>query len=58
MLIRKVEKHKRGFCCVNCGHTANADFNASINILNRYYDDRIKLYTPIWRIKEILNVNT
>ena len=23
------------FCCVECGHSANADFNAAVNIKNR-----------------------
>lgn len=44
------------FCCVKCGHTDNADHNASINIKERFKDNRIKLNTPFWRVKEILNV--
>ena len=47
-------KTQETFCCVNCGHTNNADLNASINIKNRYGDDRIKLSTPFWMIKSIL----
>ncbi len=47
-------KTQEKFCCVKCNHTANADMNASINIMNRYFDNRITLSTPSWRVKEIL----
>ena len=47
-------KSQEAFKCVRCGHESNADINASINIKNRYFDDRISLNTPNWRIKEIL----
>ena len=42
------------FKCPNCGMGANADYNASRNILNRKYDNEISLYTPYKRVKEIL----
>ena len=45
------------FCCVKCGHTDNADHNASINIMNRLGNKDIRLKTPYWQIKEILQVN-
>lgn len=47
-------KTQETFCCVKCGYEANADYNASVNISNRYGDSRIKLDTPYWRVKEIL----
>lgn len=50
-------KTQEMFCCVKCGHTDNADHNASVNIMNRSFDNRINLKTPIWRVKEILNIN-
>lgn len=46
-------KTQERFSCVKCGHTLNADYNASINILNRNYDDRIRLDM---KPKEILNI--
>lgn len=49
-------KTQETFYCVKCGHTDNADFNASINIKNRINEKRIKLNTPIWLIKEILGI--
>lgn len=51
-------KTQETFCCVKCGHTDNADHNASINIRNRYFDKRIKLNTPLWRVREMLGVET
>jgi putative transposase len=53
---KKNRKTQEKFCCVKCGHTDNADHNASVNIINRYYRNDINLKTPMWRIKEILNV--
>ena len=47
-------KTQEKFCCVKCGHTDNADVNASINIMNRYYDKRIKNDMSSWKVKEIL----
>lgn len=47
-------KSQEEFKCIKCNHTDNADHNASINIKNRYYDDRININTPTWRVKEIL----
>lgn len=55
-ISRDNRKTQETFCCVICGYTANADYNAANNILNRYYDDRIKLKTPFWKVKEILQV--
>lgn len=46
-------KTQERFSCVKCGHTLNADYNASINILNRHYDDRIRLDM---KPKEVLNI--
>ncbi len=42
------------FKCPNCGMGANADYNASRNILNRKFDNEISLYTPYKRVKEII----
>lgn len=50
-------KTQEKFCCVHCHHTDNADHNASINIMNRKNNKEIKLNTPLWRVREILNVN-
>jgi IS605 OrfB family transposase len=48
-------KTQEKFLCVKCGFETNADFNASVNIKNRFGDKRIKLDTPYWKIKEILS---
>lgn len=48
-------KTQEMFCCVECGHTMNADFNASINIESRYYDNRITLNM---KPREVLNILT
>lgn len=53
-ISKENRKMQETFCCVNCGHTNNADLNASINIKNRYGDDRIKITTPYWMVKNIL----
>jgi len=53
-ISKENRKTQETFCCVNCGHTNNADLNASENIKNRYGDDRIKLSTPFWMVKSIL----
>lgn len=47
-------KTQEKFSCLNCGHTDNADHNASINIRDRIYIEDIKLDTPNWRIKELI----
>lgn len=49
-------KTQEKFSCVSCGYSGNADFVASVNIKNRYFDKRIKLNTPLWRVREILGV--
>ena len=41
------------FYCKVCGGV-DADYNASVNILNRFYDDKITLYTPYKKVKQIL----
>jgi putative transposase len=48
-------KTQEKFCCVKCNHTDNADHNASVNIMNRLDNKDIRLKTPLWRIREILN---
>jgi IS605 OrfB family transposase len=53
-ISKENRKTQETFCCVNCGHTNNADLNASENIKNRYGDNRIKLSTPFWMVKSIL----
>ena len=53
-ISKENRKTQEKFCCVNCGHTDNADFNASINIRDRIYNKEVKLNTPFWRVKEIL----
>jgi IS605 OrfB family transposase len=55
-ISKENRKTQEMFCCVSCGHTDNADYNASVNIMNRHGDTRIKLDTPYWRVKEILQV--
>lgn len=49
-------KTQSEFNCIKCGHKDNADHNASENIKNRYFNKEIKLKTPIWKVKQILNV--
>jgi len=49
-------KTQETFCCVKCGHENNADVNASINIKNRLFEKRIKLNTPFWKVKQILQM--
>jgi len=49
-------KTQETFCCVKCGHENNADVNASINIKNRLFEKRIKLNTPFWNVKQILQM--
>jgi len=53
-ISKENRKTQEMFCCVNCGHTNNADLNASENIKNRYGDNRINLNTPFWMVKSIL----
>lgn len=47
-------KTQEKFSCVLCGYQINADVNAAINIKERINYPEIKLDTPTWRIKEIL----
>ena len=42
------------FYCNHCGGVYDSDFNASVNILKRYYDSEISLFTPYKKVKEIL----
>jgi IS605 OrfB family transposase len=42
------------FHCLNCGHTDHADRIAAINLLARYYDPDITIYTPKSVVKAIL----
>jgi putative transposase len=46
-------KSQSSFQCVYCGKKSNADINASRNILRRSQDE-ISIYTPYWKVKEIL----
>jgi IS605 OrfB family transposase len=55
-ISKENRKTQEKFLCVKCGYEINADYNASINIMNRHGDNRINLNTPYWRAKEILNV--
>jgi transposase len=57
-ISKENRKTQETFCCVNCGHTNNADLNASENIKNRYGDNRINLNTPFWMVKSILEQNS
>lgn len=50
-------KTQEKFSCLNCGHTDNADHNASINIKNRLNFKEIKLNTPSYKIKEIIGLH-
>lgn len=54
---KRNRKTQEKFSCLNCGHTDNADHNASINIRNRIYFDEIKLNTPGYKIKEIIGLH-
>ena len=49
-------KNRKGdqFACVHCGHKDDANFAASLNIRDRFYDSEIGLYTPYKQVKEIL----
>jgi len=47
--VRKGDK----FYCEN-HKVADADYNASINILNRFFDKEITLFTPYKKVKKIL----
>jgi len=40
--------------CQNCGRDVDVDYNASLNLLSRYNDPDIGLYTPYRRVKRIL----
>jgi hypothetical protein len=42
------------FYCPYCDKGEDADYNASVNILNRINDNEITLYTPYKQVKEIL----
>lgn len=39
---RQNRKSQQQFCCQHCGYTANADYNASINIRQRYISNVLK----------------
>lgn len=39
---RENRKNQEQFCCQHCGYTANADYNASINIRQRYISNVLK----------------
>ena len=47
-------KTQEKFSCLKCGFTINADYNASINIRERINIPEIKLNTPNWLIKELI----
>lgn len=40
--------------CTNCGRDVDANYNASLNLLLRYNDPEISLYTPYKRVRYIL----
>ena len=42
-ISRDNRKSQEAFECVECGHRYNADFNAALNILNRFVSDVLKL---------------
>ena len=50
-------KTQEKFSCLRCGYSANADYNASINIRNRIKFKEIKLSTPNYKIKEIIGLH-
>ena len=41
--------------CNNCGRDVDANYNAALNILSRYKDPDISLYTPYKKVKYILD---
>jgi len=43
------------FCCLYCGHTANADENAARNIAERFGDDEI-LKLPFRDVETVLAI--
>jgi len=47
---RKGEK----FYCQHCGKEGNADFFASLNLKQRFYENDITLFTPYREVKKIL----
>jgi len=49
-------KNRKGdqFACVHCGHKGDANFGASLNIRDRFYDSEIGLYTPYMQVKKLL----
>jgi transposase len=51
--IHKNNRTNESFKCMNCGHEADADHNASVNIYNRGIDSS----SAEWNIIEICNMN-
>jgi transposase len=49
-------KNRKGdqFDCIHCGYKGDANYAASLNIRDRFYDSEIGLYTPYMQVKEIL----
>lgn len=55
-LCESLDTTRRGniLHCNNCGRDVDADYNATLNILSRYKDPGIGLYTPHKRVRYIL----
>ena len=47
--IHNDNRHGKDFTCTCCGYTADADYNASINIKNRAFDKEVSLIVEEYR---------
>jgi len=54
LFVHKDNRKGDIFHCLNCGHTDHADRVAAINLLARYYDTEITVYTPKQAVLSIL----
>ena len=52
--VHKNNRHGGRFHCLSCGKEGDADYFASLNLLSRYYDIDIDLYTPYKEVYKIL----
>jgi len=51
----KLNRKRDSFQCLHCGHLGHADHIAAMNILSRYADREISLYTSAKSVKSILD---
>jgi hypothetical protein len=52
--VHKDNRKGDKFHCLSCGREGDADYFASLNILSRFKDQDIGLYTPYLKVKDIL----